>query len=112
VPGGWSAVNPNSQDVQQIAQFAVSALTNATNSWFTLVLLQVISGQVQVVAGFSYVLNLRIGVTSSLVGWPPSPCQRIIAIQQCSNVGVLEQSWLTPPMKLNGYSCTPAFPLY
>ncbi|XP_075059895.1 cystatin-like [Mixophyes fleayi] len=61
--GGWSDVDPNREDVQEIANFAVKKHNEKSNDLFNLKLIRIITAKTQVVSGTNYAVTVELGRT-------------------------------------------------
>lgn len=88
IPGGYCAVDLESDDVKEIASFAVTEISKSSNSG-ALRLVRITSALAQVVAGTNYRIGLRLTGSSGS--------------QNCE-IEVFDQSW-TRTRKLNTFHC-------
>jgi hypothetical protein len=63
--GGYTPIDVKDEIIKEMANFAVSKLSQASNSLGALTISRIISAESQVVAGFNYDLELELEVGSS-----------------------------------------------
>lgn len=96
--GGFSSISVDDAKVKEMADFATSAVSAASNSG-PASLVQIVKAETQVVAGTNYKLNLllKMGATSE-------PCEVVIFDQPWTNTRKLIKSSCTPSKRLTRQS--------
>ncbi|XP_054455868.1 cystatin C (amyloid angiopathy and cerebral hemorrhage) [Anoplopoma fimbria] len=72
--GGFSDIDANDQDAQNALQFAVVKHNQGSNDMYLSQVAEVVKVQRQVVAGFKYMITVRMAKT---------PCRKGVAIEVC-----------------------------
>ena len=92
--GGFSPISVDDTKVKEMADFATSAVSAASNSG-PVSLIQIVDAETQVVAGINYKLNLLLNM-----GTISEPCEVVIFDQPWTNTRKMIKSSCTPSKKL------------